>query len=166
MFFPRQMLVATAVAVTLSSCSSATDVRAPQGGVVVRDTVVAATVNGTAGNGWLHFEVPLIVHNTGNTPLTIQFCASVVQVQRETSWEAAWSPVCAASAFTGLIIQPGETRDYTLPVTASLQGSGSPLWGDAGLNGRYRVAVGVTTPGFGGSIPHFMSGAFSLVTTP
>jgi hypothetical protein len=159
----HQSLFTVVFAVFAVACSHVTEPSEPQATVVVqRDTLVASVVSAGAVD-WMQFTIPLAIHNTTSAPLTFDICFSSIDTQRSGDWQSVWSPYCALTTGSNAPIQPGETREVSVSIVASIQGPGGPPWGSATVNGTYRFTAGLLPSGFVGAIPRIGSNAFTLM---
>jgi len=129
---------------------------------LVGSTLLPAVASAYYLATWIEFAVPVRIENTGAVPLEFTACASRLEAQTGSSWNAVWAPICSANASTLPAIPPGERRDVTMNVSAALDGPGSPEWRSDNVAGTYRFVAGLILSGVGGRIPTVASNTFTL----
>jgi len=144
------------------ACADAT-APAARATVVVQTDTVAATVSTAGTVNWMGFALPIAIHNAGRRPILFEHCASAVEARAGSQWHAVWTPICALPATSLTEIQPGETRELVLSITAAVEGPGGPRWESAEITGTYRFKAGLFLEGRGRALPDARSNAFVLV---
>lgn len=128
--------------------------------VEVKAQFIVPTFVTNGEDRWISFSVPVTVRNLGKAELRFAYCASAVEVEVDSHWETAWTPICLAAG--GPTIAVGSSRDFDIQVGAGVSGRSGPEWGGR-PGARYRAAVGLVGPWTNGPIPRVSSGVFSLI---
>jgi hypothetical protein len=153
------------VSVFAFGCSGATAPSTQARVVVTAETVVASVTSGGSVE-WLGFSVPASVTNTGPDAIELGLCggASVEQLV-DGEWQRVWSPICVLSAgATATPIAPGETRAFSVIVSAALSGNGGPRWESGAVNATHRLAVAIRSVEERRSFGTVLSNSFELRT--
>jgi hypothetical protein len=150
------------VACSLAACSNAAEPRRPNAVVTVQAPTLAAALRPGGSATWLDFTVPLTIRNAGSASFTFFVCGSRVEARSGNAWSTAWFPFCALGSSSPNDILPGETRTFTVRVTAAIEGAGAPDWTAPGIDGTYRFVAGLVVPGVSGLIPTVASNEFTL----
>ncbi len=121
-------------------------------------------------------EIPYTFTNRTGAPVYIVNCRGAFGVQLERweqeTWKAVWSPVLLACLGAPIVIEAGESRPYTLKVSAGEFGSNyHPQFDRPDPSGTYRIVWTDALSSFqdrlpfGGQIPleHRVSNEFQLV---
>jgi hypothetical protein len=131
--------------------------------VVVQSSTVIATVSAAGSIDWMRFTLPVAIYNGSRRLIRFEYCASAVEKAAGSGWRAVWTPICSLSADSPAEIQPGETRELSLDITAAVDGPGGPRWDSDEINGTYRFRAGLVPDGYSGVIPGTGSNTFVLV---
>jgi hypothetical protein len=132
-----------------------------QATVDVRVDAVAAEVQEDGVATWLSFDLPVTITNAGRDPVSVVDCARTVEQPAPSGWRTVWRPVCLAlNTVPDMVIPPGEARDVTFRIGASLTGSVSPRWEADAVGGTYRLRLGLMSVGGDGAVPMVASNAF------
>jgi hypothetical protein len=158
----RPALLAAAIVLLGAACRESTAPLNERASVVVqRDTLTSTTVTGGTMQ-WIHFTVPVAIHNTTQVPQTFDYCASSIETQVGGTWTRVWSPYCLMNFVPLVPILPGETRSVNVVVDAAIAGPGGPPWEGASVNGTYRYAAWITPVEVVGTVSWTASNAFIL----
>jgi hypothetical protein len=150
------------VACGLAACAHSTEPGRFDALVTVQAPTLAASVDSGGSVTWLDFTVPVSIHNAGSESFTFEMCASRVEARSGDKWSTAWSPICFLGRSSPNDVLPGETRVFTVRVTAAIEGNGGPKWTAPGTDGAYRFVAGLITPAGRGPIPLVTSNEFTL----
>jgi hypothetical protein len=156
----RRRYLISAVLLLLIAC----DATAPEPSttVTVQTDVVIATKSGAGSVTWMSFTLPVAIRNAGWRPIHFEYCASAIEEPAGRGWRAVWTPICALAPATSREIQPGETRELPLSITAAVGGPGGPRWDSNKISGTYRFRAGLIPTGTRGVVPGVGSNAFVL----
>ena len=158
----RRLLSWIVLAPVLAGCARPTAPIERSAIVTVQsERIGAAGVSGGDGT-WIQFTVPLRIENTGSTPLAFALCASRIEARTGDLWNAAWTPICVLQSSDSVAVPSGEHRDFSVVVSASVDGSGGPQWHGSGVTGAYRFVAGVMFAGTTGVVPTVTSNEFTL----
>ena len=159
------LLAASALILGCSSVEPRVDAR----DVVTESTIVAERLIPPADGGapTVRFDMPWRFENFGTETIILHTCPSGrVEVLDGTQWKTAWGgfQVCAL-VFAPITIAPGETREFTLQVSAPMNGERGG-WQHEEIDGVYRYRVEFGLGGPERILRDAASNAFSLIESP
>ena len=163
MFARHSAITAVVLAALASGCSDVTDPLAVGATVVVQRDTLVATVTTAAAVQWMHFSLPIAIHNTSDVALSFDYCFSSIDTRIAGEWSKVWSPYCLLAAGSATDIRPGETLQIVLSIDAAIDGPGGPQWGSRPVDGTYRFTAGFIPVGVGGRFLTVGSNAFTLI---
>src|SRR5687768_5644194 len=116
----------TAIPLVLAGCLWPTEPRL-DAAVRVPETLTAETYAAGAVT-WADFQIPVTITNTGRTGMRFHGCGSFSVEDAAPDGQTVWRPVCALTNGVNDVVQPGETLEWIVPVSAALSGPGGPEW--------------------------------------
>ena len=162
----RQPFVLAALILVGVACDGSTgprlEPRAETSVIVQQDTLVA-TVTQYESLEWVQFTIPVTIHNEGPAAVQRFQCGYGIEADAGDAWRRVYSPLCSLELVPPEVIAPGQTRQLGILIHATLAGPGAPEWKDEGIDGSYRVAIGLLPVGAEGIIPLVTSNPFALV---
>ena len=157
-------IAAVALAVGALACSNPSEPITPKATVLVAANIIGVERHTDGAASWIEFSVPVMITNRSIVAIDQPECSYRIETPSGSGWKTTYTPVCLLSdvAGGGRRILPGETREFRLGVFAVVDGAAYSQWDAPGVDGTYRVAVGLMPPSKGGTIPFVASNSFDI----